>query len=424
VGVEREEGKASPGFANAGRALRVRNYRVYTAGNSVSLIGTWMQRISVSWLAWELTHSTLWLGFVAVADLMPTLVLSPLAGVLADRVNRVRLIWLTQVLAMAQSGLLALLTYFGLISIGPLFALTLLLGAVNAVNQPARLALIPNLIDRASLPAAVAINSLVFNSARFVGPALAGPIIDHGGFALAFAVNGVSYLAFIAALTRVKVRPDAQGAGERRALWSDTLAGYVYAMRHPGIGRMILLFSVACLSVRGFIELFPGFADLVFARGGPTWLMATLGLGAMAGGLFMVRRPGIQGLTALIIGHTFLVAAAVVGFTATSNYWFALGCVFVCGFSMITTGISAQTLIQSAVDPAMRGRVLGFYGMLFRGGPALNAVLLGWLSSLMGLRLAVAAGALVCLGYWAWARLRQEAMEAALEAEARHAAAP
>lgn len=138
----------------------------------------------------------------------------------------------------------------------------------------------------------------------------------------------------------------------------------------------------------------------------------------------MVRRPGIQGLTALIIGHTFLVAAAVLGFTATSNYWFALGCVFVCGFSMITTGISAQTLIQSVVDPAMRGRVLGFYGMLFRGGPALNAVLLGWLSSLLGLRLAVAAGALVCLAYWAWARLRQGAMEAALEAEARRVAAP
>jgi len=416
---------AKHGFANAGRAFRVRNYRVYTAGNSISLIGTWMQRISVSWLAWELTHSTLWLGFVAVADLMPTLVLSPLAGVLADRVDRVRLIWLTQVLAMTQGGVLALLTYFGLISIGTLFALTLVLGAVNAVNQPARLALIPNLIDRTSLPAAVAINSLVFNSARFIGPALAGPIIEHGGFALAFATNAVSYLAFIVALSRVKVSADASASErERRALWSDTVAGYVYAMRHPGIGRMILLFAVACLSVRGFIELFPGFADVVFGRGGPTWLMATLGLGAMAGGLFMVRRPGIQGLTALIIGHTFLVAGAVLGFTATSNYWFALGCVFVCGFSMITTGISAQTLIQSAVDPAMRGRVLGFYGMLFRGGPALNAVLLGWLSSFLGLRLAVAVGALVCLAYWAWARLRQEAMEAALEAEARRAAAP
>jgi len=136
-----------------------------------------------------------------------------------------------------------------------------------------------------------------------------------------------------------------------------------------------------------------------------------------------VRRPSIQGLTALIIGHSFVVAIAVLGFVATANYWVALACVFICGFALITTGISAQTLIQSAVDPAMRGRVLGLYGMLFRGGPAFNALLLGWLATEIGLRLSVALGALVCLAYWGWARLTQEAMERALEAEARGAAA-
>jgi MFS family permease len=408
------------GFGNAVRVLRIRNYRVYTAGNSVSLVGTWMQRISVSWLAWELTHSTLWLGWVAVADLLPTLLLSPVAGLLADRVDRVRLIWLTQVIAMTQAAFLAVLTYAGVIDIVSLFALTLALGAVNAVNQPARLALIPNLVERASLPSAVAINSLVFNGARFVGPALVGPLVHYGGFGLAFAVNSVTYLAFIAALTRVNVAADrAAPAPARRELWSDTLAGYAYAMRHPGIGRMILLFAVTCFSIRGFIELFPGFADVVFERGDPTWLMATLGLGAVAGGLWMVRRPGIHGLTALIMGHTFLIGLAVLGFAATANYWVALACVFICGFSMVSTGISAQTLIQSAVDPAMRGRVLGFYGMLFRGGPAFNALALGWFSSWFGLRLSVAGGAAICLLYWVWARLRQDAMEAALEAEAR-----
>src|SRR5260370_39523039 len=187
---------------------------------------------------------------------------------------------------------------------------------------------------------------------------------------------------------------------------------------------MILLFAVTSFSIRGFIELFPGFADVVFGSGpiGLSWLIARLGLGAVTGGLWMVRRTGIQGLTALIIGHTFLVAVSVLGFTATANYGVALVCVFVCGFSLITTGISAQTLVQTAVDPAMRGRVLGLYGMLFRGGPAFNALALGWLSSLIGLRLAVAAGAAVCLLYWVWARLRQGVMEQALEAEARGAA--
>ncbi len=424
------EGGDAPraGFNNAMRVLRIRNYRVYTAGNSISLIGTWMQRASVLWLAWTLAHSTVWLGIVSVADLLPTLVLSPIAGLLADRVDRVRLIRGTQVIAMVQAALLAALTYSGLVTVELLFVLTLVLGAANAVNQPARLALIPNLVDRASLASAVAINSLVFNTARFLGPAAAGLILDRGSIGLAFAVNAVTYLPFIAALARIRLIPDAVAPSvrtARRALIGDTVAGYAYALRHPGIGRMILLFAVTSFSLRGFIEMFPGFADLVFGRGpvGYTWLTATLGLGAVMGGLWMVRRPGIHGLTALIIGHTCLVALAALGFTATTSYWVAIACVFLCGFSLVTTGISAQTLIQSAVDPAMRGRVLGFYGMLFRGGPAFNALVLGWLASLIGLRLAVAGGALVCLAYWAWARLRQGVMEEALEAEARGAAA-
>jgi len=412
------------GFDNAVRVFRIRNYRVYTAGNAISLIGSWMQRFSVGWLAWELSHSPTWLGVVAVADLMPTLLLSPLAGVLADRLDRVRLVALTQILAMAQAALLALLTYSGAVTIATLLALTLALGIINAVNQPARLALIPNLVDRASLPSAVAINALVFNGARFVGPAITGPIVYHGGVALAFALNGLSYLVFLGALSQVRLAPDEHRTGARREFIRDTLAGYTYALHHPGIGPIIFLFAVTSLSIRGFVELFPGFADVVFRTGpiGLSWLVATLGLGAVMGGLWMVRRQGIQGLTSLIMGHVLLVALSVLGFTATANYWFALACVFVCGFSLITTGISAQTLVQSTVDPAMRGRVMALYGMLFRGGPALNALILGWLASLIGLRLAVAGGAVICVTYWAWARSRQDAMQRALEVEARGAA--
>lgn len=412
------------GFGNAVRVLRIRTYRVYSIGNSVSLIGTWMQRISVSWLAWELTHSTVWLGVVAVADLVPTLALSPLAGLLADRADRKQLIQLTQVLAMGQAALLAIFTATGIITIELLFALTLGLGAVNAINQPARLALIPNLVDRATLPSAVAINAVVFNGARFIGPACAGLIIHYGGFALAFTVNSVSYLAFLAALARIEPAQDRAPPRpmRRTEMWSDTVAGYTYALGHPGIGRIVFLFAVTCFSIRGFIELLPGFSDVVFEHRDPTWLMATLGLGATVGGLWMVRRPGLHGLTALVIGHSFLVVLAVFGFIATRSYWVGLACVFLCGFAMVSTGISAQTLIQSAVDPSMRGRVLGFYGLLVRAGPAFSAMMLGWLSSFLGMRLSLGLAAALCLLYWFWARLRQTDMEAALEAEARGAA--
>jgi predicted MFS family arabinose efflux permease len=405
------------GFDNVVRVLRIRNYRTYTTGNVISLVGTWIQRIAVGWLAWQLTHSGSWLGLCAAADLVPTVVISPFAGALADRADRVRVIWFTQLFAMLQAGLLAWLAYGGGLGIETLFLLTLALGILNAVNQPARLALIPSLVDRDTLAAAVAMNSLVFNCARFIGPATAGFAIAHGSVALAFLLNALSYVAFLVALARVTVAPAPPTA--RQDFVRQSVEGYLYALRHPGIGRMMALFAVTSVALRGFIELFPGFADGVFGKGpqGLAWLTATVGIGAMVGGFFMLRRQGVQGLTGLIVNHTLVMALAVVGFTSTDVYWLALPCVFVAGFSLVVTGISAQTLVQTAVDPAMRGRVMGLYGMLFRAGPALNALLMGSLSSSLGLHASVASGAVFCLAAWGWAAARRPAMAAALETD-------
>ena len=165
------------GFGNIGRAFASRNYRIYVTGNSISLTGTWLQRLAIGWLAWQLTHSGTWLGLVSFADLFPTVVLSPWAGALADRAERVRVIWVSQCIATTQAITLALLTYFDAIGIVGLFTLAAMMGIANAINQPARLALIPELVDRANLPSAVAINSIVFNGARFIGPMIAGIVI-------------------------------------------------------------------------------------------------------------------------------------------------------------------------------------------------------------------------------------------------------
>src|SRR4051794_6841882 len=283
------------GFGNIARAFASRNYRLFAAGNAISLIGTWLQRVAVGWLAWQLTHSGAWLGLVAFADLFPTVLLSPWAGALADRRDRVRVIWVSQVVAMTQATLLALLTGFGIITIWSLFALAVLLGMANAVNQPARLALIPSLVDRANLASAVAINSIIFNGARFIGPALAGIVIAEGSIALAFAVNAVSFIVFMIALLGVRVAPEGVGAAGR-TLFADTFAGYAYAARHPGIGPVLLLMTATAFFARGFSELLPGFADAVFGRGaqGLAWLTAMVGLGAVAGGLFMARRSRLE----------------------------------------------------------------------------------------------------------------------------------
>jgi predicted MFS family arabinose efflux permease len=404
------------GFGNIARAFASRNYRLFAAGNAISLIGTWLQRVAVGWLAWQLTHSGTWLGLVAFADLFPTVVLSPWAGALADQRDRVRIIRVSQIVAMTQATLLALLTGFGIITIWSLFALAVLLGSANAVNQPARLALIPSLVERINLPSAVAINSIIFNGARFIGPALAGIVIAEGSIALAFAINAATYIAFLLALAGLDgVREDRHHAD--RKFFAAMIEGYVYAARHPGIGAMLLLMAITSLGTRGFIELLPGFADNVFGRGPQAlaWMTATVGLGAVLGGLWMGRRPAIAGLTSVVFANTLLMTAALLGFAATAQFWIALPCLAIAGFGLVVSGIGAQTLVQSAVATAVRGRVMALYGMIFRGGPALGALVMGVASEHIGLRAPVAAGAILCALYWLWARPQQPLVAGQLE---------
>jgi MFS family permease len=424
------------GFGNIARAFRARNYRIYVTGNAISLIGTWLQRVSVGWLAWELTHSGTWLGLVSFADLFPTVVLSPFAGALADRRDRIWVLRRTQFAGMVQASLLAALTLGGVINIWSLFLLTLVLGACNAMAQPARLALIPSLVDRDALPSAVAINSIVFNNARFIGPALAGvviarggawfPDLPHGGTSLAFILNALFYVAFQVSLARLdRLVEERQVAGGGRRMLSSTIEGYIYAFRHPGIGPMLVLFMLSSFAARGFIEMMPGFADAVFDRGrdGLGWLVAVTGLGAMTGGLWMARRPGLNGLTQLTVSFTFVLSASLLAFTATTTFWLALIFLFIAGAALVITGIAAQTLVQSAVDRSMRGRVMGLYGMIFRGGPALNALLIGLFSAGYGLRWPLAVGAGICVLLGFWARWRRRTLEHALEFAPQPAAA-
>ncbi|HXO90500.1 MAG TPA: MFS transporter [Stellaceae bacterium] len=399
-------------------ALAHRNYRIYAGGNAVSLIGIWMQRVAVGWLAWTLTHSGAWLGVMSMAEFFPVVFLSPLAGALADRRDRVGIIRVTQIAGSVEASLLALLVYTEVITIELLLALTLLLGVFNAIAQPSRLALIPTLIDRAALPSALAINAIIFNSARFLGPAVAGIVIAQISVGAAFAVNAATYLVFLVAMTNLRGLP-ALPVGATQSVLKASVEAYVYASRHPGIAPMLLLFTITTIGTRGFVELFPGFADSVFGRGpeGLAMLTSTVGLGAICGALWMLLRPAIAGLTRLVLAHTLVISLAILAFTATDRFALALPCVFVAGTAMTITGIGAQTLLQAAVDVRMRGRIMALYGMIFRAGPAVGAVLMGSLSESFGLRLPLAVGALVSCGFWAVSRFKQKRMAETLEAD-------
>jgi predicted MFS family arabinose efflux permease len=408
----------SGGLGNVVLAFAHRNYRIYAGGNAISLVGIWMQRVAVGWLAWTLTHSGTWLGVMSMAEFFPVVFLSPLAGALADRRDRVGIIRVTQIAGSVEATLLAVLVYTGTITIQLLFVLTLLLGVFNAMAQPSRLALIPTLVDRAALPSALAINAIIFNSARFLGPAVAGIVIARVNVGAAFTVNAATYVAFLIAMANLRGLP-ALPVGATQSVLKASTEAYVYATRHPGIAPMLLLFTVTTIGTRGFVELFPGFADSVFGRGpeGLSMLTSTVGLGAIFGALWMLLRPAIAGLTRLVLGNTLVISLAILAFTATDRFILALPCVFLAGTAMTISGIGAQTLLQAAVDIRMRGRIMALYGMIFRAGPAVGAVMMGSLSERFGLRLPLALGALVSCGFWAWTRLKRTRMAETLEAD-------
>lgn len=407
------------GFGALSRTLRVANFRNYMSGNFLGQLGMWVQRIAVGWLTWQLTESPTWLGVIAFADFFPNIVMAPLAGALADRLDRLRAIRLYVLLSAIVSSAIAALTLSGHIDIHLLLILVLTNGTIMAFNYPVRLSIIHALVGRDVLTSAISVNALLFNIARIGGPALAGFIIVTWGVGPALVFTAASDIAFIAALYAVTLKEEA-GNRERKPakdIPAEIMEGFRYAAKHPGIGPLLILLAMTSVFGRPYVDLFPGFADRIFSRGadGLAWLTAMVGVGAFLGSLMLARREGVAGLTRMLVGSTLLLALSLLGFVATDIFWVALVCTVVGGFAMVTIGVTEQTLLQTAVEGAMRGRVLSIYTLIARGGPSIGALLMGWVAEYTGLRWPVAGGALICIGLWVWANRRQAAMARAME---------
>ncbi len=402
------------------RTFQHRNFQIYVCGNSVSLIGTWMQRVAVGWLAWELTHSGLWLGLVACADLLPTVVVGPFGGVLADRYETRRIMMAAQAFAFCQAVTLVVFALADWLTVEALAVLVLLNGFATGFYQPARLTLTYSLVPRADLATAIAINSIVFNLARFIGPAVAGVLILTVGVQGAFAVNALSFLALILALSCLKIEARAMtsvGSG-RTSMLAELGDGLRYTLRHPGIGPMLLLLAVASLGLRPFVELLPGFAAEIFAGGAETLalLSSSVGAGAIVSGALIAQMDS-RHLTRRVLLANLLLIVAIGIFAVSTTLWLAVASVVLAGMAMVASGVAMQTLMQTAVDDVMRGRVLSLYGIIFVGGPAAGALLLGSLSEIVGFRLPLIAGVTLVTGYWVWAWRQRARIEAALEAD-------
>jgi MFS family permease len=403
------------------RTLNLTNFRNYTAGNFASQMGMWVQRIAVQWLTWELTHSPTWLGIIAFADFFPNILMAPLAGALADRIDRLKGIRIYMWISGAITGTMAALVLMGVMDIMLLLILVVANGTAMAFNYPVRLSIVHALVSHETLTSAIGINAVTFNIARIGGPALAGFLILHWGVGPAFAFTAVSDVLFIIALHAIRLQGGPEKKRERRGLRhipGEILEGFRYARGHPGIGPLLVILVATTLFARPFNDLFAGFADDVFGRGadGLAWLTGMLGLGAFIGSIFLAKRSGMEGLTRMLVAAMLIFAIALVGFTATDIFWFACLCTAVAGLSVVIVGVAEQSLLQASVDSAMRGRVLSLYTLIARGFPSIGALIMGTAASYVGLRWPVFTGAMLCLLLWIWAVRRQKRMAAILEA--------
>ncbi len=404
-------------FDGIAQALSNRSYRLYATGNAISLVGFWLQKVGVGWLTWKLTESGTWLGIMALADALPATVLAPFSGVMADRFERIRLIRLTQLAQSLQAATLATLSFTGHIGTETLLGLVLVLGVIQAFAQPVRLSLVPSLVRIEELSSAVAINSSLFNLARFVGPALAGVLITAYGVAAAFAAATFCFFVFLIFMFRVEPLRNEVTPGASRGIWNDVLEGFRYAAAHPGVGPILVLIVATTIFSRSFFDLLPAFADRVFERGadGLAMLVASVGVGALVSSIWLAGRGHTAGLTRIGVSFLLVVAAAEAVFATTDRLPLAMVCMAIVGFATVATSITCQTLLQNTVHGHVRGRVMGLYGMAMRAGPATGALALGVLSERFGLQSTVLGTAVCCALAWLWAQARRKEWAAVLE---------
>ncbi len=402
------------GLGGLAVALGNPQFRLFTLSSLPSLLGTWIQRVAVGWLAWELTGSGAWLGAIAFADMFPVIVCTPVAGAFADRLDRLRASRILQYALAVQAAVLAALVIGGLITIELLVGLTFLQGFLQAAHHPFRQSLVANLVAPEELNAAIAVNSMTWHASRSVGPALAGLAILGFGAGSAIAVNAVSYVPFLIALHRLRPlhRPPPAGRRSAARIPREIVAATRFVIEHRAIGPMFLVLMAISIAGRAAAELLPGFAGAVFGRDamGLAWLTSAAGFGAMLGALWASRSIDLARLPARIVTATITLALSLFGFVATQNFTPALICLAISAFALTIGGIGTQTIVQASVPEAMRGRVMGLYGTLWLGLPALGALVAGALSDWIGLRAAVGGLAVLPALAWLWALGRRKAV--------------
>ena len=398
------------GLSRAWRALRHRNFRLFFGGQSISLIGTWMTRLATSWLVYRLTGSAFLLGIVGFSGQIPTFLLAPFAGVWVDRLNRQHVLMVTQILAMVQSFALAALTLTKHITIHEIIWLSAFQGMINAFDMPGRQAFLVEMVeDKQDLGNAIALNSSMVNMARLVGPSLAGMVIAIFGEGSCFLIDGISYLAVIASLFAMRLKPVAVKRVTASML-VQLREGWDYVAGFAPIRTILTLFAMVSLMGWPFTVLMPVFASTIL-KGGPHtlgFLMGAVGIGALVSALSLAIRKSVLGLGRMIYISTAMFGVALIFFGMSRNFWLSLFCMLFCGFGMMQQMAASNTIIQTIVEEDKRGRVMSFYTVAFVGMAPFGSLLAGALAHAIGAPRTVMFSGACCIGgaIWFFSRLK------------------
>jgi len=409
---------SGPSAGHAWRALRHRNFKLYFAGQGISIIGTWMTRMATTWLVYRLTHSPLLLGVVGFAGLIPTFVLAPFAGVWIERLERRRLLVWTQAAAGMQSLILAALTLARVVTFREILVLAVFQGLINAFDTPLRQLFVGQMVDdREDLGNAIAISSSLANGARLIGPAIAGLVIAGFGEGGCFLIDGISYLAVIASLVMMRLQPQATRPNNAGML-EQMREGWRYVNGFRPVRAILLLSALLALMGYPYSVLLPVFAGQVL-HGGPAtlgWLTAASGIGALGSGLSLAFRRSTEGLTRMLQIAASALGGGLILFGLSHTLWLSMGLMVLIGFGMMQVFAASNTLIQTLVPEDKKGRVMSYFVMSMFGTAPFGSLLAGALAHRIGAPHTVFVTGAFCLAGSFWFGMELPAVQAVLQA--------
>ena len=388
------------GLSRTFAALQHRNYRLFFIGQLISLTGTWMQNVAERWLVWQLTNSPFKLGVVTFAAGVPVLLFSLWGGVVADRLPKRRLLMMTQTFMMTLALILAVDVILGTVQWWHVGILAFLLGTANSFDAPARQAFVVEMVGRNDLMNAIALNSAIFNSARIVGPALAGVTLAALGTAWCFALNAVSFLAVLVGLALMNVKPYV-GAASTESPFVQIREGVTYIWHHPFVRTLIALVAVSNMFAMGYMALLPAFAQNVLHVGtvGYGFMTTAIGVGALAGALIIASMGDYQRKGLMLTVGNLLFPVMVIALSCSKSFHLTMGFLVVAGLGFMTQNATANTLVQTTVPDALRGRVMSVYMMVFQGFFPIGSLIAGAVAEGFGVPVGVGFGGVIALAY-------------------------